>query len=32
MFDLVGEDRDFVFGIIDQCQQYENKKGKSAKA
>jgi hypothetical protein len=32
MFDLVGEDREFVFGVIDQCQQYEAKKGKAAKA
>ena len=32
MFDLTGDDRDFVFGIIDQCQKYETGKGKAAKA
>jgi hypothetical protein len=32
MFDLIGEDRDFVFGIIDQCQKYESGKGKTAKS
>jgi hypothetical protein len=26
MFDLSGEDRDFVFGIIDECQKYEMRK------
>lgn len=32
VFDLVGSDRNFVFGIIDQLQTYEQQKGKAAKA
>ena len=32
MFDLVGEDRDFVFQVIDECQQYESRRGKPVKS
>jgi len=32
MFDLTGEERDFVFGVIDLCQDYENRHAKAAKA
>lgn len=32
MFDLLGEDREFVFGIVDQCQRYESGKAKPSKA
>lgn len=32
MFDLTGDEREFVFGIIDQCQKYEAGKGKSVKS
>jgi hypothetical protein len=31
MFDLVGEDRDFVFQVIDECQQYESRRLKPVK-
>jgi len=32
MFDLVGDERDFVFSVIDECQQYENRRGAIPKA